>query len=305
MVTSYVTVLIAFYPSGNMGKSIPDRRALAVGLCSTFNLVGGGSRPPDKISWKFFHKNKHRLPLHQSAYPLAFYNSLEVARIVDIKNNDYLDDAIIPKDPKIAAPKADEMDHDVYDGYIQAKVKLMRNGVKQAGRVIARKKDGDNRPVGRKHANPLLDTREYVVDFANGSSKAYSTNVIAKSIYSQVNEFGRTLQLLDEITDHQHNQTAVSLDNYTYVTRSRRQKMRRTTKGWFLNCLWRDCSLDWVALKDLKESHPVQVAEYAINNKIANQPAFAWWVPHTIKKRDSIISKVKSRYWKRTHKYGI
>ena len=105
--------------------------------------------------------------------------------------------------------------------------------------------------------------------------------------------------------DHRHNQSAVALDNYVYTTKSGKRKTRRTTKGWFLNCLWQDGRSDLVALKDLKESHPVQVAEYAVNNKIALQPAFAWWVPHTIKQRDAIISKVKSRYWKGKHKYGV
>jgi hypothetical protein len=31
-------------------------------------------------------------------------------------------------------------------------------------------------------------------------------------------------------------------------------------------------------LKDLKESNPVEVAEYAVANKIDDEPAFAWWV---------------------------
>ena len=47
------------------------------------------------------------------------------------------------------------------------------------------------------------------------------------------------------------------------------------------------------------------MAEYAVNNKIASEPAFAWWVSHVLKKRDRIIKTVKKRYWKRTHKYGI
>ena len=36
-----------------------------------------------------------------------------------------------------------------------------------------------------------------------------------------------------------------------------------------------------------------------------NEPAFAWWVPHILRKRKSILSKVKSKYWRRTHKYSI
>lgn len=38
---------------------------------------------------------------------------------------------------------------------------------------------------------------------------------------------------------------------------------------------------------------------------IAHEPAFAWWVPHVLKKRKRIISKLKSKYWERTHKYGV
>ena len=36
-----------------------------------------------------------------------------------------------------------------------------------------------------------------------------------------------------------------------------------------------------------------------------DEPAFAWWVNYVHKKRERILSKVKSKYWVRTHKYGI
>jgi hypothetical protein len=40
---------------------------------------------------------------------------------------------------------------------------------------------------------------------------------------------------------------------------------------------------------------------------LANEPAFAWWVNHVLRKRDRIISQIKSKtkYWTRTHKFGI
>ena len=58
-------------------------------------------------------------------------------------------------------------------------------------------------------------------------------------------------------------------------------------------------------MKDLKESHPVEVAEYAKARGIHDEPAFAWWVPYTLRKRDVILSAVKHRLRKQTHKYGI
>ena len=48
-----------------------------------------------------------------------------------------------------------------------------------------------------------------------------------------------------------------------------------------------------------------KLADYAIANKIQDEPVFAWWVPYVIKKRKTIIQKIKSKYWQRTHKYEI
>ena len=42
-----------------------------------------------------------------------------------------------------------------------------------------------------------------------------------------------------------------------------------------------------------------------MNHKIANEPAFAWWVPFVLKKQKRILQKMKTKYWSRTHKYGI
>ena len=58
-------------------------------------------------------------------------------------------------------------------------------------------------------------------------------------------------------------------------------------------------------MKDLKESNPVDLAEYAVANRIDHEPAFAWWVPLTLRKRNRIISKLQKKYWRTTHKFGI
>ena len=55
----------------------------------------------------------------------------------------------------------------------------------------------------------------------------------------------------------------------------------------------------------MKESSPIEVSEYDVTNMIVKEPAFKWRVPNMIRKRNRIISKVKSRYWKTTHKFGI
>ena len=38
---------------------------------------------------------------------------------------------------------------------------------------------------------------------------------------------------------------------------------------------------------------------------MSEEPGFVQWRPYVLKKRNRIISRVKFKYWQRTHKYGI
>lgn len=58
-------------------------------------------------------------------------------------------------------------------------------------------------------------------------------------------------------------------------------------------------------MKDLKNSYPIELAEFSKQRNLTHEPAFLWWVPYTLKKRNAILQKIKSKYWERTHKYGI
>ena len=58
-------------------------------------------------------------------------------------------------------------------------------------------------------------------------------------------------------------------------------------------------------VKNVKEAYPVNLAEYAVQNIISEQPAFAWWIKYVLKKRDRILSKTTSKYWQKTHRYGV
>ena len=110
---------------------------------------------------------------------------------------------------------------------------------------------------------------------------------------------------MDEIIDVRTNGTQVLDDDAFFTLKNGTQRRQRTTQGWEVCVLWKDHSTTWHKLKDIKDSYPVELAEFAVENGVAHRPAFAWWVPHTLRKRDCIISKVKSKYWVRTHKYGI
>ena len=124
-------------------------------------------------------------------------------------------------------------------------------------------------------------------------------------MYAQIDSEGQQYQLLDEIVDHRSDNTAIPIEQGFVRSRNGNQVPKVTTKGWLLLVSWRDGSTDWVKLKDLKDSYPVQVAEYAASNRIADQSALKWRVPTVLRKRNRIVSKVKSRYWKMTHKFGV
>ena len=48
----------------------------------------------------------------------------------------------------------------------------------------------------------------------------------------------------------------------------------------------------------MKEAYPVLVAENATAQEIIEEPAFAWWCPYVLRKRDRIIAGVKARVLK-------
>ena len=122
-------------------------------------------------------------------------------------------------------------------------------------------------------------TSLYEVEFDSGETEAYTANIIAEHIYAQVDEEGYTHHMLDEIVDHMKDDTAVSREEGFITTKTGRKLPKRTTKGWKFLYQWKDGSTTWVPLKDAKDSHMLEVAQYATNNNLTEEPAFAWWVP--------------------------
>jgi len=145
----------------------------------------------------------------------------------------------------------------------------------------------------------------YDVEFADGAVKQYSANIIAENMYAQVDSEGRQYNILDSIIDYSKDGSAIQKGNEFIVTRRGQRRRRKSTIGWKLLVLWKNGMEQWVPLSDLKASNPVEVAEFAKSRQIDDEPAFKWWVPYTLKKRDRIIASVNSRVRKATHKYGV
>ena len=193
-----------------------------------------------------------------------------------------------------------------YDRIINAEVMLQLGDDHQRAKVIRRAIGPDGVVVGTYDDNPMLNSIVYDVEFPDGTIREYSANLIAENMLTQVDSDGYSLTLMEGIVDYRRDETtAVSKDDGYVVTKRGQKQPRKTTMGWSLLVRWKDGSESWVPLKDLKESHPVEVAEFAKARGINDEPAFAWWVPYTLRKRDVILAAVKSRIRKTTHKYGI
>ena len=79
-----------------------------------------------------------------------------------------------------------------------------------------------------------------------------------------------------------------------------------TTKGWDVHVKWEDQTTSWLPLNVVKEANPIELAEYAYASGYESEPAFKWWVKHTLRHRDQIVSCLKAtRYRKGRMKFGI
>ena len=193
------------------------------------------------------------------------------------------------------------------DPYVGMEMAMARGSEGEVVHATVRKRvrDEDGQPVGVAHNNPMLDSRKYEVEYIDGYVEELTANLIAENLMAQVDGEGRRQMMLSSIMDHRVLQDAIPKSQGTYTNAYGVKRRKTTTRGWELLVEWRDGSSDWISLKDLKDSYPVELAVYAKENSLEDEPAFAWWVPYVLRKQKRIFQKVKSKYWARTHKYGI
>jgi hypothetical protein len=97
------------------------------------------------------------------------------------------------------------------DPFVGAEIRLPLGGILKNGRVASRKRDADGNPARLSHDNPILDTREYVVQFDDGDATKLTANMIAESMYSQCGPNGYEYYLFNCIVDHRRLDSAIAL----------------------------------------------------------------------------------------------
>ena len=127
------------------------------------------------------------------------------------------------------------------DNYIDMKLGIVRgpDGDVQQAHVKKRVVDDEGRPMGVANDNPILDLRQYEVEFLDGETKILTANLIAENILAQVDHNGYLHMMLDEIEDHRVLPDIVKKNEGTYTTNQGTIWKKRTTKGWELLVRWK------------------------------------------------------------------
>jgi hypothetical protein len=122
----------------------------------------------------------------------------------------------------------------------------------------------------------MLDKITYEIEFQDGCSDEYTANVIAENMYAKCDAEVRKYKLIEGMIDHKTNSNAVDRDDM-YIKNGSNNQVRKTTKGWHLCFECKDGTTIWERLDDLKESNPVEVADYAVFKNLLDAPDFVWW----------------------------
>ena len=152
-----------------------------------------------------------------------------------------------------------------YDKVLNQEIHLQleQGKPKQRGVVKRRAAGPDMMERGRYDENPILNSMIYEVECDDGTLKEYAANVIAEHMWNSVDDDGYSSTMFDAIVDFKKDNTAVAKNHKYFNTRTGQKRRRITTRGWKLLIRWTDGSEVWIPLKDMKNSHPVETAEFA------------------------------------------
>ena len=183
---------------------------------------------------------------------------------------------------------------EVEDHYIRAEILLPGGNEMARGHVVSQSCDANGNMMGRAHMNPILVTKTYQVEFIQGNVTELTTNFIAESMYAQCDADRNQYFLLYALVAYLKDNNAISLTEQQMSIWGR-PVTSKTTACWKICCQWKDGSNSQKKLSELKESHPVQTAEFAVVQGIDHAPAFNWWVKHVLNKRNRIMVSIRQQ----------
>ena len=84
-------------------------------------------------------------------------------------------------------------------------------------------------------------------------------------MYAQCDTDGNQYVMFELIVDFRRSTTEICYADQEVLKADGRSFMRRNTSGWQLCIQWKDGTTLWERLSGLKESHPIECAEYAVS----------------------------------------
>ena len=99
------------------------------------------------------------------------------------------------------------------------------------GTVVKWSQGLDGRTIVSSHTNPFFDTREYEIEFTDGTRDKYTTDIIAGDMYVQVDDEVHQFQLLAEIKDHRKYGTEISKEEGNIRSTNFIERDKITTRG--------------------------------------------------------------------------
>ena len=190
------------------------------------------------------------------------------------------------------------------DTLIGAEVYLAHGDRNEIAKVIKRKRDNDRNFIEWKHNNPALDSCIFIVEFPDENQHNIGYNILAESLYSEMDSEGKQFRLICNIINHIRSKGALEKDDRWRISKVKRHK-KLTLTGWELEVEWADSNASWLPLRELKETNMVETAEYAKEKSIIDEPAFDWWAPLTLKKKNRLIKASKKWLVGSRYKFGI
>ena len=168
------------------------------------------------------------------------------------------------------------------DVLIDMELVLPQGETEQLVRVMRRSLNEKGPHIGQYNDNPVLNTAIYDVKFPDGTIKKYGANIIAENILNQVNKDGYHSQMFEGILDQWKEDSAVSMEDKWTTTKCGNHSLHKTTVGWMFRIKWKDDNTEWIPLKLMDKSNPVETAEYAVSWKLDGESVFAWWIPYML-----------------------
>ena len=98
--------------------------------------------------------------------------------------------------------------------------------------VTKRLRDESGSPIGRRHGNPILDSRLYEVEFSYGEKMSLAENEISENMFDQVDEQGHRHVIMDKLFDLRTNGNQVRKDDAFITLRSGAKRRKENTNSW-------------------------------------------------------------------------